>query len=695
MKKFLLYMFLLSMSTQLIHAVAPPTKEQIHQYKEDGTYEVRKKKALAFKNHIMSPRLIKKLPITGPSTRVLPSGVGGQMPSLGNVKMLVLMIDFSDFPHKNSKEDMVESIKGESAVSFKSFFSESSYNKLDLEPTVLGWYRSKKSRANIVQNTAGREELIKEALNYYEAQGHDFSQYDNNNDGYVDYLAVFWTGPDNGWANFWWAYSTGFSSTIELDGVKFSNYTWQWESTNMSTLEHETGHALGLPDLYDYSADAGPNGGLGGYGLMAGSWGDFNPYFKWLLDWSTPRIMSAAEERITLEPSALRDTDSSVVIWKNASKSNPHSEFFLVANKWRVGLDSSIHTDGLIIYHVDGSLNASNRWKYNNSYTEHKFMRIMEADGLEEIEQGHWVDAGDYYTEGDTFSSQTMPSSNAYDGTDTKISISNIEINNVSKNISFDAKIGGTMAEMKSPLSGATLDKKTKFTFERNQVSSVYMHVIDKNINKYLYAGYVQGDTLELDVPRNGHDIEVILYSYISGKWIAKRYNYKAGELYIQLFNQATGRYVFSAGSVVTKREYGWLRSKSIVGTDIDYYDRTTWKLIPYGSSYLLQNKVTKRYLFSTGKKVSSPEGGWLKSPKIVGTDTNYYSNAEWNIVKLGDNKFYLKNVATNRFLLQTGSKVKSHEGGWLKSPSLVGADLDYYDRAKWTISGSGLDILK
>ena len=90
---------------------------------------------------------------------------------------------------------------------------------------------------------------------------------------------MIWTGPDNGWANFWWGYQTHFTDfSYIVDGVRLSKYSWQWESNppegsfSPRTAIHETGHALGLPDYYDYDDTVGPDGGVGGLDMME-RWG--------------------------------------------------------------------------------------------------------------------------------------------------------------------------------------------------------------------------------------------------------------------------------------------------------------------------------------------------------------------------------------------------------------------------------------
>ena len=115
--------------------------------------------------------------------------------------------------------------------------------------------------------------MISEALRSFD-DNHDFSQYDNNGDGFIDGLNILYSGQRGGWSSFWWAYQWRFyvsdALTTLFDGKRLGTFTWQSldpraEGTDFDpqTLIHETGHLLGLPDLYDYKKNSGLEGGVG------------------------------------------------------------------------------------------------------------------------------------------------------------------------------------------------------------------------------------------------------------------------------------------------------------------------------------------------------------------------------------------------------------------------------------------------
>jgi M6 family metalloprotease-like protein len=359
------------------------------------------------------------------------------LPTTGNVKIFALLIDFSDNVHTNSETTINDRLFGTPATgapydSLAAYYRRASYNKLNFSGTTLGWYRAGARRADVAQTTAGREGLIKEALQHFNAAGHNFSQYDNDHNGVIDYFMVFWSGPDNGWANFWWGYQTSFNDTsFRLDGVGLRDYSWQWEGRPVGSAFspmvpiHETGHALGLPDLYDYDGSVGPTGGVGGLDIMDANWGDHNCFHKWMLDWLTPTVISDGKHVLTLGP--VENTGQCVALWPGLSTGNIFSELFMVENRQRLANDVTYPGSGLLIWHVDARLNSSGMdFEFNNSYSAHKFVRLMEADGLEQIEANGMANAGDYYVPGKTFGATGVPSSAMYGGQPSCVSVYNI-----------------------------------------------------------------------------------------------------------------------------------------------------------------------------------------------------------------------------------------------------------------------------
>lgn len=444
------------------YALQKPTPEMIEQYKQDGTLAQRIEDAKMIGNHRLASKFINKLhpdrmpieEVEQPTVMTPPPAWRG-MPTTGTVKVLVLLIDFADTPHIASDTNAVitTAINGTPSTGFPyeslhNFYDRSSYGQLNIQGNVLGWYTTAYNRSAIVQTTTGRENLIKEALNFFNTAGHDFTQYDNDGDGYIDYFAVIWSGSHGAWASFWWGYQTGFSdSSYMLDGKRLGSYSWQWESYSYpsgsfspSVLIHETGHALGLPDLYDYDVTVGPDNGVGGLDQMDANWGDHNCFSKYILDWLTPTFLTTGSTNVTLNPSS---SSQNCIIAMPGIAAGPFQEYFIVQNRNQSGNDTGYPNSGLVIWHVDARLDGSGAdYLYDNSYTAHKLVRLMEADGLEEIENNIDVNAGDYYVPGKLFTPTSTPNSKRYDGTSTNLNLTNITANGSqrSANISFGAE---------------------------------------------------------------------------------------------------------------------------------------------------------------------------------------------------------------------------------------------------------------
>jgi M6 family metalloprotease-like protein len=437
----------------------PPGPGEIAEYRSDGTLPERGAFMRMLQNHRFHPALVnRKLAAlnagtSGPllQTQSLPYAAG--LPSRGTPEIFILLIDFPGLPHNNEPAVFTNKIfgSGEAAEypyeSLREFYQRSSYGALDIQGEVFGWYTARVPRffygtgRQSLWGLWGVKALIKEALRYYEPLV-DFSQFDHDADGVIDYFCVIWTGPDSGWGSLWWGWcdTTKFffgNDPFTVDGKRLGVFSWQPEQQvrtentvfTARTLIHETGHALGLPDYYDYDTTKGPGGGLGGLDIMDMTAFDHNAFSKWMLDWTEPAVIINGAQTITLRPA---DTyHDCVAIMPGRKRFSLFSEFFLVQHRSPGrGNDFSLPGSGLVIWHVDGRLNSEGTdFAWDNSYASHKLLRLMEADSMEEIETGDGkADAEDFYTPAllSEFSPQSAPGSTDYAGDATGVSVTGI-----------------------------------------------------------------------------------------------------------------------------------------------------------------------------------------------------------------------------------------------------------------------------
>jgi len=103
---------------------------------------------------------------------------------------------------------------------------------MDLDGDVFGWYEGNHDRTYYHPNNNSsypwdndrRREIVREALLDADSLGTDFSLYDNDGDGGVDYFLVIYTGPHGAWATFWWVSGTN------------SKYAESFETFNQESL---------------------------------------------------------------------------------------------------------------------------------------------------------------------------------------------------------------------------------------------------------------------------------------------------------------------------------------------------------------------------------------------------------------------------------------------------------------------------
>ena len=309
-------------------------------------------------------------------------------PTSGTHKLICILIGFTDKAFTKTQTDFqnlfnqVGYTADGATGSVKDFFSESSYNQLNLTVDVAGPFTASNTMAYYGANDASGNDLrprdlVTEAVKLADPTV-NYADYDNDGDGNVDGVYVIFAGygeetgasPDCIWSHAW------SITPVSCDGKVISRYSCSPELrassgtglARIGVICHEFGHILGAPDFYDTNyATGGQYLGTGNWDLQAGgSWnGDWgatpaqsNPYTKiYIYNWATATTLSN-QANITLQPAG---QNSNSFYRFDTSTAN---EYFLLENRQLQGFDSNLPGHGLIIYHVskdiaNGSINAT------------------------------------------------------------------------------------------------------------------------------------------------------------------------------------------------------------------------------------------------------------------------------------------------------------------------------------------------
>ncbi|MFA5741907.1 MAG: M6 family metalloprotease domain-containing protein [Candidatus Izemoplasmatales bacterium] len=360
------------------------------------------------------------------------------IPSTGNVKVLVFAVEFPDYTAQHAGvtiADIDTAFNGETAEtayeSLYSYYSKSSFSQLTLTADIFGFYTAPHNRSyyeNDYENSYPESDLIDELLEKYDSDI-NYSDYDANNDGFIDGIYIIYSAPvsfDSG-SDLWWAYQTQYAYyTSPTDGVKPNYFVWMgsdffyeddgdldlYEGINSRTLIHETGHMLGLDDYYDYDdSDSFNSGGLGGADIMDYYAGDHNPFSKMLLGWINPLVITGSFD-ISLSPYI--DAGQTLMIVDDSWNGTIFDEYLLVVFYTPNGLnaeDKYFLTSGVIIYHIDARIGSGydpdsayfTIFNYNNSDTQHKLIKIIEADRNNSIESTGNAENSDMFQFGRIF----------------------------------------------------------------------------------------------------------------------------------------------------------------------------------------------------------------------------------------------------------------------------------------------------
>jgi len=279
----------------------------------------------------------------------------------------------------------------------------------------------------------------------------------------------------------------------------------------IGTAAHESGHGLGLPDLYDTQ---GSSEGIGQWGLM-GSGNYTSPLSPSRMEaWSLSQF-----GWVTLAPITTTGTytfgpaptsDSAWIVRPTAS--NPRGEYYLLENRQGVQADSAlirIHGGGgLLIWHVDSQqvtnagFSASNTVNYGAIHG----LRLEEADGLGQLMSGaNRGDGGDPYpgTSNNTvFSYNTNPANvKNSDGTFAGFAVDSIRQLSANGPMSFRLEFGGPSLVRASDSSAVVQFDSLNYNVFRGLLADASSHAVgvadtqftNSNRNRFRYQSWSDG----------------------------------------------------------------------------------------------------------------------------------------------------------------------------------------------------------
>jgi M6 family metalloprotease-like protein len=340
----------------------------------------------------------------------------------GRLRIPVIPVRYADvkapFPHEQLQERLFGASRGDT-VSLSDYWREVSGGLLEVEGEVLPWITLKRPARYYLPaeehgwSRFGRIVELREEVLAAVQRHLDFAQFDNDgpdgipdsgdDDGFVDFVAIVYALPCPGEARAGaiWPHRAAMppfeTASIGASGeaVRIADYVIlpavdpaTCGPLNIGVLAHETGHALGLPDLYDYD---GSSQGIGAWGLM-GTGSHQKEY--------SPSHLSAWEKKQLgwVGVSRIVDADSTMLIEPVQRSRKVYrfdgegQEYLLFENRQRQGSDRFLPESGLLIWHIDPERGELGAW---NTDERRAAVSLIQADGRNDLAGGRRADPGD------------------------------------------------------------------------------------------------------------------------------------------------------------------------------------------------------------------------------------------------------------------------------------------------------------
>ncbi|MFI3285879.1 MAG: M6 family metalloprotease domain-containing protein [Rikenellaceae bacterium] len=474
-------------------------------------------------------------------------------PNSGDVRSIVILVEYYDVkftvddPNQAFNNQLnQEGYSVEGAVgSARDYFYENSGGQFNGQFDVYGPYElSQPQRYYGGNSTSGGDlrpqEMIEEAVKLADQDGVDFSQYDFNNDGYIDNIFVYYAGrseAEGGSTDCVWPHKWNVLNKSTYDGKILDVYACTSELRGsdaddaiicgIGTFCHEFSHVFGLADHYDTTGSAnGTCYGLGYYDLM--TLGGYNN------DGNSPPLLNALERMMIgwVEPEEIDEFGSITMEPINSDQvykmsTDTEGEFFLFENRNRSSSvwDYYIPGEGLMITHVDQSEPYVSYWNnnYPNGDSSHECFRFIVAGNVSLDYYTGWdkvaypyVDTWTVANNNDEWSPNSQPRAQSWSGEVMPLQLTDIakEGQNITFNVS-EAKIiplsGTVKNSYGSFIANATLD----LTAEGGSPS--FAGVSDENGSIDFFDAEIPNGTYTLTVTAEGYATYTKTFDLIQG----------------------------------------------------------------------------------------------------------------------------------------------------------------------------------
>lgn len=342
-------------------------------------------------------------------------------PTIGEVHSLVILVQFADTKFSTVGSDahqFFNNMLNEPGFTYsngangsaRDFYLNSSNGRFQPQFDVIGpvtlsekysYYGA--NQGSSVDNPARLEQFVREACTLADPLV-DFSQYDHNQDGYIDNIYFFYAGKgeaDSGDGNAIWPHSAYYSdmakdaglseTSLKLNGVEVGNYTCSNEingtlitpqPAGIGTFVHEFGHVLGLADHYDvnYGMTTFAPGSFdtmaqASYNNNGNTPAAFSAYERACLGWLDLTVLKNGVDSLNVLPD-LNDSNKAYVVPVGGTNDE---EYFIMENRQKKGWDAFIPGHGMLLWHIDYDAKAWEKNELNITGT-HQRVDIVEAD---------------------------------------------------------------------------------------------------------------------------------------------------------------------------------------------------------------------------------------------------------------------------------------------------------------------------